>query len=171
MATVNKERVTVFGKELTQLKTEVGATKALLDGVLPHVATKADLEQIRTNIRAFKGLLDDLTTVADLEPLQSRTEKIEIRLKRLVGREELEPIYNDIRAIKARLDAGFPHLATKADIEDIRGVVQTEVGSMRAETENTRAEVRHMVRAAIMLNIGTVIIAVVLVFIIVRFLR
>ncbi len=42
----------------------------------------------------------------------------------------------------SRLEGGYEHLATKADLERLRAEMTAEIGGVRGEIERVRAEIR-----------------------------
>lgn len=87
-------RLGVVESLVAQTREDVSAIK----GAFTHLATKADLNDLKGDVSAIKAALPHLATKADLDELKA-----------------------DVREIKATL----PHLATKAEINGVRSDLST----------------------------------------------
>ncbi len=157
-------------KDLNQLKTDVGTTKSLLKGTLPHLATRVDVERDRGCVGVIKPELERFATKKDLERLRSDVEAIKTQLETLIAKADMTLLQSDIRAVKAQLNAGFQQFATQANMQNIHAEIETGGIHVRDDIENVRFELKHRCRRIMLGSIGTVLATAVAVFAIVRFL-
>ncbi len=143
MATAAPDTASNYDDTIHQIQIDVATIKS----TLPHLATKAELEQVKSGVDAINIRLDS-------------------ELPRFATKADVEQVKNSVDAINTKLETELPRFATKSMLEATSTRLDNELPHLA-----TKADVERMGRTLIMWNVSTIIVAVGIVFAILRFMK